>query len=271
MRACNQIKGARLLMEIVTPKITLIAKTEVLYGALAELEPKWFNQVATDDLTSELIIEFAGRECYQSWDKPNIATSTLKGYIANLKKQRHFSVLEHASATFRFQNVSRSLTHELVRHRHFSYSQLSQRYVDGSGIKVVIHPDVQKLIHIQRQNELPQYVDESLDNLLISVEKFYSEVDRAMGDAPIKERRGAARGALSNMTATNIVVTGNLRAWRHFILMRCTPQAEIEIREAAWTVFRSLRKEFPSVFSDLEASEHSDSCPTVTSEYMEAE
>lgn len=258
-------------MQIVTPKINLIAKTEVLYGALADLEPDWFTQVETNDLTPELIIEFAGRECYQSWHKPNMDTCTLEGYVTNLIRQRHFSVLEHAVATFRFENVSRSLTHELIRHRHFSYSQLSQRYVDGSDVKLVIHPDVSDLLAVEDKDPeghvANHFITERLEDLAEAVQRFYKEVDSAMGQSPVKLRRGAARGALLNMTATNIVVTGNLRAWRHFILMRCTPHAEVEIRTAAFSVFRQLNKEFPYSFRDFNASDGY----TVTSQYMEAE
>lgn len=273
VRAYTIIKGARLLMQIVTPTITLIAKTEVLFGALAELERDWFDTVMTDDLTPELLIEFAGRECYQSWGKPNSLTSTLDGYIDNLKKQRHFSVLEHVVATFRFQSVSRSLTHELIRHRHFSYSQLSQRYVDGSDLKIVVHPDVSSLLQVERGDPdgfvADHFIDERLDDLTEAVRRFYAEVDNALENkgVPHKRRRGASRGALMNMTATNIVVTGNLRAWRHFILMRCTPHAEIEIRQAAFSVYSQLAKEFPHSFDDITVVDWDEK--TVTSELAE--
>lgn len=262
-------------MILAVPTITLIAKTEVLYGALAQLEREWFDQVMTDDLTPELLIEFAGRECYQSWSKPNSLTSTLEGYIANLKKQRHLSVLEHVVATFRFQDVSRSLTHELVRHRHFSYSQLSQRYVDGSDVKLVIHPDVQKILDVERADvegyaAVPSFIDERLEDLAEAVRRFYGEVDSALENkgVPHKQRRGASRGALPNMTATNIVVTGNLRAWRHFILMRCSEGAEIEIRTAAFEVFTQLEKAFPYSFSDFVTIP---SDKLITSDLMEIE
>lgn len=62
--------------------------------------------------------EMAGRLCYESWDRPNPATATNAGYLANIIKQQHFSVLEHASATIYLEGVSRTLTHELIRHRH---------------------------------------------------------------------------------------------------------------------------------------------------------
>ena len=266
-------------MQLVKPRITLIAKTELIGDKLEELEPNWFQGIHNDDTIGEyddaqLLIEFAGRECYQSWGRPNPATESNADYIKNLIRQRHFSVLEHVSATFRFENVSRSLTHELIRHRHFSYSQLSQRYVDGSDIKIVIHPDVDNLIRLERGDpdgfKVGHFVDERLSDLTEAVRRFYSEVDSALENKGVahKQRRGAARGALMNMTATNIVVTGNLRAWRHFFLMRCTPHAEVEIREAAFVAYLQLESQFPAVFTDFIVTP-SDS--TIKSEYMEAE
>lgn len=71
--------------------------------------------------------EMAGRLCYKSWKRPNPVTANNKGYIGNIIAQQHFSVLEHASATFWISGVSRSLTHELVRHRHLSFSAEEDR------------------------------------------------------------------------------------------------------------------------------------------------
>ncbi|MER7167245.1 FAD-dependent thymidylate synthase, partial [Micromonospora sp. NPDC000207] len=84
---------------------------------------------STDADGGQALAEAAGRACYQSWKKPNPATATNAGYLAHILEIGHLSVLEHGSVTFYFTGVSRSFTHELIRHRHFSYSQLSQRYV----------------------------------------------------------------------------------------------------------------------------------------------
>src|SRR5258706_4986057 len=89
---------------------------------------------STDAEGGQALAEFAGRACYQSWDKPNPATATNAGYLAHILEVGHLSVIEHGVATFYLTGVSRSFTHELVRHRHLSYSQLSQRYVpDGEA------------------------------------------------------------------------------------------------------------------------------------------
>ncbi|MCW2777278.1 MAG: thyX, partial [Frankiales bacterium] len=83
----------------------------------------------TDAEGGQALAEFAGRACYQSWSKPNPSTATNAGYLRHILEVGHLSVLEHGSVTFYLSGISRSLTHELIRHRHFSYSQLSQRYV----------------------------------------------------------------------------------------------------------------------------------------------
>ena len=123
-------------------KVTLVAYTVVQRDVMdAETDGVWVPEVDHDARVpldhGTAIAEFAGRACYQSWLKPNPATATAYGYAGNIIRQRHFSVLEHGSVTFNIRDVSRSLTHELVRHRHLSPSQLSQRFVASSGSPVI--------------------------------------------------------------------------------------------------------------------------------------
>src|SRR5882757_10118425 len=114
-------------------RVQLIAKTEFLPPADVPWE--------TDTDGGEALAEFAGRACYQSWKKPNPSTATNAGYLRHILEVGHLSVLEHGSVTFYLSGISRSLTHELIRHRHFSYSQLSQRYVPEKRAAMV-EPDV---------------------------------------------------------------------------------------------------------------------------------
>src|SRR5262249_12043524 len=99
----------------------LIAKTEFFPPE----DVPW----STDADGGQALAEFAGRACYQSWRKPNPSTATNAGYLRHILEVGHMSVLEHGSVSFYITGISRSLTHELIRHRHFSYSQLSQRSV----------------------------------------------------------------------------------------------------------------------------------------------
>src|SRR5437764_267673 len=117
----------------VTPEVRLIAWTQF---AVPDDVP-W----STDADGGQALAEFAGRACYQSWSKPNPSTATNAGYLRHILEVGHLSVLEHGVVTFYLTGVSRSFTHELIRHRHFSYSQLSQRYVPERNAAMV-EPDV---------------------------------------------------------------------------------------------------------------------------------
>src|SRR5690242_1507768 len=117
------------------PKVTLIARPD--FTEPAHLPVSWLGEGSD----GERLAEFAGRLCYMS--RANPAKRATREYLENIKKQGHGSVLEHANYSILLEGVSRSLTHELVRHRAgFAYSQLSQRYVDESEANFVIPPAV---------------------------------------------------------------------------------------------------------------------------------
>src|SRR4051795_7454401 len=115
--------------QIVPLRVQVIAQTDFTPPA----EVPW----ETDVDGGQALAEFAGRACYQSWSKPNPATATNEGYLRHILEVGHLSVLEHGTVTFYFTGVSRSFTHELIRCRHFSYSQLSQRYVPERDARMV--------------------------------------------------------------------------------------------------------------------------------------
>jgi thymidylate synthase (FAD) len=119
----------------------MAAQAQVRLIAWTHFEPPAAVPWETDAEGGQALAEFAGRACYESWDKPNPATATNRTYLAHILEVGHLSVLEHGSATFYLTGVSRSFTHELVRHRHLSYSQLSQRYVPEHDAAMV-EPDV---------------------------------------------------------------------------------------------------------------------------------
>src|SRR5256885_16785273 len=117
------------------PVLSLISRPD--FAAPEHLPVSWIG----DSTDGERLAEFAGRLCYMSQHNP--AKRETREYLENIKKQGHGSVLEHANYSILFEGVSRSLTHELVRHRAgFSYSQLSQRYVDESEANFVIPPAI---------------------------------------------------------------------------------------------------------------------------------
>lgn len=231
--------------DIVQPSVKVIAYTH--FDAPADVP--W----ETDADGGQALAEFAGRACYQSWTKPNPATATNAGYLHHILEVGHLSVLEHGSVTFYMTGVSRSFTHELIRHRHFSYSQLSQRYVPERDAAMV-EPDV-----IAEDPELhakfvaaTEAAVTAYTELLEGLEKKFADVEHAT--LRRKQARQAARALLPNSTETRIVVTGNYRAWRHFIAMRATEHADVEIRAVAIQCLRELKRVAGNVFADFEIS-----------------
>src|SRR5215211_8692011 len=128
----------------------------------------------------QALAEFAGRACYQSWGKPNPATATNAGYLRHILEVGHLSVLEHGTVSFYLTGVSRSLTHELIRHRHFSYSQLSQRYVPERNAAMVepgviaADPELHAKFVAATEASLAAYTE-----LLEGLEKRFAGVENA--------------------------------------------------------------------------------------------
>jgi thymidylate synthase (FAD) len=209
-------------------------------------------------------VEFAGRACYQSWSKPNPRTATNVGYLRHIIDVGHFSVLEHATVSFYITGISRSCTHELIRHRHFSYSQLSQRYVPEHNSQVVVPPDMED------DQELQEIFTAAADASRATYSELLARLEAKFADQPNaalrrKQARQAARAVLPNATETRIVVTGNYRAWRHFIAMRASEQADVEIRRLAIACLRQLVDVAPQAFSDFEIATLADGTEVATS------
>lgn len=225
------------------PKVTLLARPHFVEPE--HLPVSWLGE-STD---GERLAEFAGRLCYMSQANP--AKRPTREYLENIKKQGHGSVLEHSNYSLLLEGVSRSLTHELVRHRAgFAYSQLSQRYVDESNASFVVPPAIigeDKLESVWREEmEGAQRTYVSLVEQLM--ERYGWIADRVHRR---KMAREAARAVLPNATETKIVVTGNARAWRTMLELRAGEGAEMEIRRFAVAALRLLQREAPGFFSDF--------------------
>jgi thymidylate synthase (FAD) len=251
-------------MKTAKPSVKVLAYTW-FDAEMAEEETGW----RTDADGGEALAEYSGRSCYESWDKPNPATATNAGYIAHILEVGHLSVLEHGTVTIRFAGVSRSLTHELVRHRHFSVSQLSQRYVDAATSRTVVPPlfvgdDEARDILNDANGAIKAAYGHLVDRAeAILADRNLSKTDRR------KQARQAARAVMPNMTETRIVVTGNYRAWRHLLDLRATVHADVEIRAAAIAALRELRKIAPNVFADYTITTLDDGTEVATSPYAE--
>ncbi|CAN5465727.1 FAD-dependent thymidylate synthase [soil metagenome] len=237
-------------------RVQLIAKTEFF----APPDVPW----STDAEGGAALVEFAGRACYQSWSKPNPRTAANADYVKHIIDVGHFSVLEHASVSFYITGISRSCTHELIRHRHFSYSQLSQRYVPADDAEVVLPPG------LENDPELQELFLAAADASRAAYTELLGKLEAKLGDLPNatlrrKQARQAARAVLPNATETRIVVTGNYRAWRHFIAMRASEHADVEIRRLAIACLRQLVEVAPEVFADFEITTFADGSEVATS------
>lgn len=246
-------------MNIITePNVFLIGKQVIDEQALQSfLDDNDVQSWQTDtEVGSEKLVEVAGRVCYMSFAKPRPGGN--KAYIDHILQVGHGSVLEHAVFSLLITGVSRSLTHELIRHRAgFGYSQLSQRFVDESECNFVVPPLILEDDELLKMWESAVYATQAA----------YKELSEALAakmshisDSTLRRKRAreAARSVLPNATETKIVVTGNARALRHFIEMRGDIAADMEIRALAVSVLRVLAAAAPNLFGDYEIATNDD-------------
>ncbi len=213
---------------------------------------------------AEVEIEKACRTCYSSWHRFDPPKSTGE-LIQKVIKKGHHSVLEHASAIFRVKNVSRVLTHELVRHRLMSYSMESQRYVIYADKKdrkktkdfnYVIPPSFEgksiskpEILHYPPEGDENTSVVKQYQSVIKNCYSLYEKI-LDCGVSPED-----ARYVLPNATFTEIIISGNLRAWRELLVKRCNPRAHWEIRKMAVTIKDILIEKCPNVFFDFKKGE----------------
>lgn len=216
------------------------------------------------EVGGEALVEMAGRLCYMSYGQGRKSNHE---YIGNIIGVGHGSVLEHSVYNFVITGVSRSFTHELVRHRAgFGFSQLSQRYVDESTADYV-EPDCiaedpeLHALWLAAIERCHQAYCKLVDGLATRFEDVESRTLRR------KLARQAARSVLPNATETKIFVTANARALRHFIELRADEHAETEIRKVAVRMCRILQAESPNVFGDYVLSPLGDGTETARTEH----
>ena len=226
-------------MKIYTePVVTLLSKPT--FAEPEHLRCDWAGDVGS---TGARLVEYAGRLCYMSYHNP--ARRSSQEYITNILTQRHGSVLEHANFSVLVEGLSRSCSHELVRHRAgFAYSQLSQRYVDESDCAFVMPPLVRDQPPEARVAWI-RMVEEAAANYTVLSDQLETPARTR------KQVREASRSVLPNATETKIVMTANARAWRHMLEMRTSPHADREIRELAIAILRLFQQEAPEFFQDF--------------------
>ena len=246
------------------PRVYVVGRQTLVEGELARfLQDEGVAFTTDSDVAAEVLAEIAGRTCYMSFGK---GRKSSREYLENILTSKHGSVLEHAVWSLLITGVSRALTHELVRHRAgFGYSQLSQRYVDGSEARFVVPP-------LFQENEV---LRRKWQEMIEGVRKAYVELAEAAAQHVAEEHpdlsprdrrkwaRQAARSVLPNATETKIFVTGNARSWRHFLELRGSPHADTEIRRLAVEVCHALKKESPNIFHDIEVYDDPEGLPAV--------
>ena len=249
---------------ITKPKVYVLGRQVVVAEELARFLNDEGMLFSTDTpLAAEVLAEVAGRTCYMSFGK---GRKSNQEYLENILSSKHGSVLEHAVWNLLITGVSRSLTHELVRHRAgFGYSQLSQRYVDEGDARYVVPPLYQESEELQQKWQ--QTINLIRKAYMELAEATTQYVQQKHPEMPPRDRRKwarqAARSILPNACETKIFVTGNSRAWRHFLELRGSPHADTEIRLLAVEVCKALKKESPNIFHDIELVDEPDGMPSV--------
>lgn len=245
-------------------KVYLLGRQTVAQEELLRfLEDEGLVFTTDTSVAAEVLNEIAGRTCYMSFGK---GRKSNQEYLENILASKHGSVLEHAVWNLLITGVSRSLTHELVRHRAgFGYSQLSQRYVDEGDARYVVPPLYQQNPELRaRWQRTIECVRQAYAELAEATTDYVQQLHPEM--APRDRRkwaRQAARSILPNACETKIFVTGNSRAWRHFLELRGSPHADTEIRLLAVEIGRVLKRESPNLFHDVEIADEPDGMPSV--------
>lgn len=194
-----------------------------------------------DEIDGEKIlknIERCGRTCYKSEDK--ITAKSAVDFVKGILKGGHESVIEHEKITVRVI-CDRGVTHEIVRHRIASYSQESTRYCNykSRGMQVI------EPFFFEKDSEKYQIWKEAME----ATEKAYNNLIE-LGATPQE-----ARSVLPNSLKTEIVITYNLREWRHFFKLRCSARAHPQMREVALSLLKEFQKRIPVFFEDFEINE----------------
>ncbi|MGL5721558.1 MAG: FAD-dependent thymidylate synthase [Brevinema sp.] len=180
---------------------------------------------------AEKLCERSARTCYDSGSKTT--DDSYQKMLAALLRSGHLSVFEHASASFMIEGISRSASHQIVRHRHSSFSQRSQRYVNENGFDFVTptavsaNPEAETIY-----NQSIQQIQEAYDKLI---------------ELGIKKED--ARFLMPNAASTTLAMTANFREWLHIIDMRVAKGAQWEIRDLCALIWKRLYQQAPLIFS----------------------
>lgn len=187
-------------------------------------------------------IELCGRVCYKSEDR--ITDGSARKFVENIIRRGHEAVLEHDSITVKF-TVDRGVSHEIVRHRLAAYCQESTRYCnyskDGFGNEIAVI----KPCFLECDSQKWAAWESAMKNAEFSYLRMLD-----MGCSPQE-----ARSVLPNSLKTEVVMTANLREWRHFFRLRTAPTAHPQMREVTIPLLQKFKELIPVVFDDIEVNQ----------------
>lgn len=256
--------GIKMIFE---PTVRLIGRQTIDEEALAAFLAAHDADGWTTDATSgaEALCEISGRCCYDSFKAPRPGGNA--AYLQHILESKHGSIAEHAIFSFILEGVSRSLTHELIRHRAgVSVSELSQRYVDSSDVAFVVPPALEVAVREAQVWDSTRFNAEAgagrrwLNSMRLSLVDYRSLADHLFKQydhisdktGRRKAAREAARSVLPNAAATTIFVTANARALRHVFEQRGSLFADAEFRRLAIAWLKAAKAASPNLFADIE-------------------
>ncbi|MCI0620475.1 MAG: FAD-dependent thymidylate synthase [Acidobacteria bacterium] len=249
------------LMDLQAPiKIHIVGRPtfdiEEFVQFLANANLAWRRSAGVGE--AQELIEVAGRVCYMSFGTSQSDRSNCE-YIHNLIQMGHESVLEHVNWSFVITGISRSLSHQIVRHRvGFAFSQLSQQYHDETDAKFRMPAEIE---------ENPRAA-EAWERSIATAKAAYGEILQALDRASAASTGGqharrelrrsvrtAARSVLPSCTETTLFMTANARALRHFFSVRGGIPGDREMRDFAVALLRAVAQEAPALFFDFKIAE----------------
>lgn len=230
-----------------------------------------------DDPTSlpegSQLCKVAGQLCYMSFGRKRSYNADAERYFTNMKVSGHGSIFEHANFSLLLYGVSRSVTHELVRHRAgVAVSQQSQRYVSGRMLRFVERPEytLDEGLHALFLQRIERAAQEyaTITERILAMQQAGTQLLSAEQRTDLRKKvQQTARSVLPNETEAPIVVTGNARSWRHILSMRASAHAETEIRALAVRIFLCLYLTDPILFSDYTLEQLPDGTMAVSTEF----
>ncbi|MDR1242867.1 MAG: FAD-dependent thymidylate synthase [Deltaproteobacteria bacterium] len=218
---------------------------------MPQVEPRVELLAHTPDALS--IIYAAFRQCYHAgfvgdlWEKlvsGEVAREKQAEFVEKLLESGHVSPIEHVTFTFAVSGVSRALTHQLVRHRVASYSQQSQRYVDGSDFNYIVPPAIMT----------NQAAKRLFEKCMLDLRRTYRELKYILEENGRAEKAAEdARFVLPQAAETRVVLSMNCRSLLNFFEQRCCNRAQWEIRRVAFSCLKLCREVLPAIFASAGA------------------